>query len=51
MHTVLTTPEPWQENDTGRLDYLNRIRFWRHLTGDKSFDADYWLTRVENEQA
>lgn len=51
VHTVLTTPEPWQENDTGRLDYLNRIRFWRHLTGDKSFDADYWLTRVENEQA
>ena len=31
------------------LEYLNRIRLWRYLLGDDSFDADYWLTRVENE--
>ena len=49
VHTILTTPEPWFEADTGRLEYLNRIRFWRYLTGDENFDADYWLTRVENE--
>jgi len=49
--TILTTPEPWHENDTGRLEYLNRIRLWRYLIGDDDFDADYWLTRVENEQA
>ena len=49
LHTILTTPEPWFEADTGRLEYLNRIRFWRYLLGDESFDADYWLTRVENE--
>lgn len=49
VHTILTTPEPWHEQDTGRLEYLNRIRFWRYLTGDDHFDADYWLTRVENE--
>jgi hypothetical protein len=47
--TILTTPEPWQEADTGRLEYLNRIRLWRYLIDDESFDADYWLTRVENE--
>jgi hypothetical protein len=51
VHTILTTPEPWHEQDTGRLEYLNRIRLWRYLTGDKTFDADYWLTRVENEHA
>jgi hypothetical protein len=51
IHTILTTPEPWFEADTGRLEYLNRIRFWRHLTGDDTFDADYWVTRVENEPA
>ena len=48
---ILTTPEPWFEQDTGRLEYLNRIRFWRRLTGDPGYDADYWLTRIENEQA
>lgn len=51
VHTILTQPEPWHEADTGRLEYLNRIRFWRYLTGDEKFDADYWLTRVENEPA
>lgn len=51
IHTLLTTPEPWFEADTGRLEYLNRIRLWRHLTGDPEFDADYWVTRVENEPA
>lgn len=48
-HTLLTAPEPWFEADTGRLEYINRIRLWRHLLGDRHFDADYWLTRIENE--
>ena len=51
VHARLTTPEPWFEQDTGRLEYINRIKLWRYLTGDSSFDADYWLTRVENEYA
>ncbi len=46
--SILTQPEPWFEQDTGRLEYINRIRLWRYLLGDDSFDADYWLTRVEN---
>ena len=49
IHSTLTKPEPWHEQDTGRLEYLNRIRFWRYLLGDERFDADYWITRVENE--
>ena len=49
LHSILTKRERWFENDTGRLEYLNRIRLWRYLLGDDSFDADYWLTRVENE--
>ena len=51
VQTILTTPEPWHEEDTGRLEYLNRVRFWRYLTGDEKWDADYWVTRVENEHA
>jgi hypothetical protein len=46
---ILTRPEPWFEADTGRLEYLNRVRLWRYLTGDEDFDADYWLTRIEHE--
>ena len=51
LHSKLTCAEPWFEADTGRLEYLNRIRFWRYLLGDETFDADYWLTRIENEFA
>ena len=32
-----------------RLEIVNRIRLWRHLTGDAAFDLDYWLTRIENQ--
>ncbi|MCC5885458.1 MAG: phytanoyl-CoA dioxygenase family protein [Gammaproteobacteria bacterium] len=48
---VLTRPEPWFEADTMRLEYINRARFWRQLSADPHFDADYWLTRIENEPA
>jgi hypothetical protein len=41
-------PEPWFEQDTGRLEYVNRIKLWRHLTGDPTYDADYWMSRLEN---
>lgn len=48
VEQILMTPEPWFENDTGRLEFVNRARFWRYLTGDDGYDADYWLTRLEN---
>jgi len=51
LHSILTRLEPWYEADTGRLEILNRIRFWRFLLGDEKFDVDYWLTRVENVPA
>ncbi|MEC8541973.1 MAG: phytanoyl-CoA dioxygenase family protein [SAR324 cluster bacterium] len=44
----LMSHEPWFDN-TGRLEYMNRIRFWRTLLNDAEIDIDYWLTRVENE--
>ena len=46
----LMSHEPWFDN-TGRLEYMNRIRFWRTLLNDAEIDVDYWLTRVENEPA
>ncbi len=44
---ILMAPEPWFEQDTGRLEFINRIRLWRYLTADPNFDADYWMTRLE----
>jgi len=51
VQQILMKPEPWFELDTGRLELVNRVRFWRYLLGDESFDTDYWLTRVENDYA
>jgi len=45
---ILMRPEPWFEQDTGRLEYVNRIKLWRYLTEDADYDADYWLTRLEH---
>ena len=48
VEQILMTPEPWFEDDTGRLEMLNRVKLWRYLTGDPTYDADYWMTRLEN---
>ncbi len=48
VESILMTPEPWFEQDTGRLEFVNRIKLWRHLTGDPAYDTDFWLTRLEN---
>lgn len=48
VESILMTPEPWFEQDTGRLEYVNRIKLWRRLAGDPGFDADHWMTRLEN---
>jgi hypothetical protein len=45
---ILCQGQPWYENDTGRLEFINRIRLWRYLLGDDRADAHYWMTRLEN---
>ena len=49
IQSILNTQEPWFEAADGRLEIVNRIKLWRFLTGDESFDVHYWLTRVENK--
>lgn len=49
IQAILSRYEPWFEWGTGRLEIINRIKFWRFLTGDDNFDAHYWLTRLENK--
>ncbi len=48
VQTILGRQEPWFEDASGRLEIVNRIKLWRFLTGDNSFDVHYWLTRLEN---
>ena len=51
LHDILCEYQPWYEADTARLEFVNRVRFFRYLLGDDTFDADYWLTRIENQPA
>jgi hypothetical protein len=48
IQAILGQSEPWFEWGLGRLEIVNRIKFWRFLTGDHNFDVHYWLTRLEN---
>jgi len=45
---ILSRDHLWYGHEV-RLEIANRIRLWRALTGDPSFDVDRWLTRIENE--
>jgi len=48
VQTILSRGEAWYEDGGGRLEIINRVKMWRFLTGDESFDVHYWLTRLEN---
>jgi hypothetical protein len=45
---ILSRDHRWYGHEV-RLEIVNRIRLWRALTGNPTFDVDYWLTRIENE--
>lgn len=47
VQDVLMRGHPWFEGDTGRIELIQRVKFWRRLLGDQSFDADYWVSRLE----
>ena len=51
IQDILGQQEPWFEAASGRLEIVNRIKLWRFLTGDETFDVHYWLTRLENMPA
>jgi len=45
---ILGANHAWHGNES-RIEHVNRIHFWRFLTGDDQFDSHYWMTRIENE--
>ncbi len=44
---VLRQGQPWQQGHELRYELVQRARLWRYLSGDEGFDADYYLTRLE----
>ncbi len=61
-HVFATVPEQsvgrllrrrhdWQRGHEERYDLRQRALLWRHISGDPSFDVDYYLTRVEQRAA
>lgn len=45
---ILSASHGWYGNEE-RLEVVNRIKFWRFLTGNEEFDVGYWLSRLENQ--
>jgi hypothetical protein len=45
---ILSRDHRWYGHEV-RLEIANRIRLWRAMTGNPTFDVDHWLTRLENE--
>ena len=43
--------QPWQQGPEAHLEVVQRARLWRYLTGDAKYDADYYLTRLEQRAA
>ena len=44
---ALRRMESWTEPSTHRLETVQRARLWRYLSGDDTFDVDWYLTRTE----
>ena len=44
---LLNANHRWYGNEV-RLEVVNRIKMWRFLTGDETYDVSYWLSRLEN---
>jgi len=48
LRKIFEVRHPFSGNDE-RTETLNRIRLWRYLTGDASWDCTSWWSRIENE--
>lgn len=37
---------PWQKGHESRYEQMQRARLWRYLSGDPTFDVDFYFTRM-----
>ena len=47
LSAILHKNHEWYGNEV-RIEVVNRIRQWRFLIGDESFDVGYWMSRLDN---
>ena len=45
---ILKKRQPWL-GEEARVEFINRAKLWRYLTGNPDFDIDYYLTRDSME--
>ncbi len=48
VRDIFEQAQPWHDTDH-RLEFINRIKLWRLLTGDPKWDYHLWLGRIEND--
>ncbi|MGH7142544.1 MAG: phytanoyl-CoA dioxygenase family protein [Planctomycetota bacterium] len=48
VQKTLFKPVPWHGQE-GRIEEIQRIKFWRYLTGNPTYDHALWLGRLEND--
>jgi hypothetical protein len=46
---ILQAGQPWYVGAEARLEVVQRAALWRRLTGDRGFQLEYWLGRLENQ--
>ena len=47
--SILKKRQKWH-GQTARIEEMNRIRFWRHLTNQPNFDLPGWYwSRIDNK--
>jgi hypothetical protein len=49
VRTTLSTKEPWYEGATARLEQVQRNALYRRLSGDPTFEVEYWLGRLGHQ--
>ena len=45
--SILGRAQGWMGNEW-RIEMINRIKFWRYITGNEKFDLALWAGRIEN---
>ncbi len=48
IRQILSTNHRWYGNEV-RIEYVQRVKLWRFLTGDPKWDLSMWLGRIENK--
>ena len=49
VRSILERSFPWYEGAAARLEQIQRAALFRRLSGDDTFQVEYWLGRLENQ--